>query len=194
MALAVELLRRVGIKDSPRLFEEIVSQAIDEVLATHRRADPSTTLTAPEQEALRQGGLDLSPREWGREDPLLKTAADYAVLVASGYTVDQAADLLGVDASRIRQRLLAHSLYGIKAKGVWRLPRFQFTDRGLVPNVDRVLPRLREGVHPVGLWHWFVTPNTELALDDEGETPISPRDWLLQGRDPRPVADLASEL
>jgi hypothetical protein len=194
VTIAADTLRRVGIKDSPRLFEEVVSEAIEEVLAAHRRTDPGTALTSAEQEALRRGGLDLRPREWGQEDPLLKTAADYAVLVASGHTVGQAAGILGVDPSRIRQRLAARTLYGIKAKGAWRLPRFQFSEDGLVPHLELVLPRLREGVHPVGLWRWFVTPNSELTLDDEDETPVSPRAWLLQGLDPTPVADLASEL
>ena len=194
MAIAEDALRRVGIKDSPRLFEEVVSEAIDEVLAIHRRADPETALTSAEQEALRRGGLDLRPREWGQEDPLLKTAADYAVLVASGYTVGQAAEHLGVDPSRIRQRLAARTLYGIKSRGVWRLPRFQFSENGLVSHADLVLPRLRDGVHPVGVWRWFVTPNSELTLDDEDETAVSPRDWLLQGLNPRPVAELAAEL
>jgi PPOX class probable F420-dependent enzyme len=115
-------------------------------------ADPSTTLTAAEQDALRRGGVNLEPVESSKADPLLRTAAEYAALLASAYSVNQAAAILHVEPSRIRQRLAAHSLYGVKEHSNWRLPRFQFENGQLVPNINAVFARLRSELHPVGVW------------------------------------------
>ena len=193
MALSVGMLRRIGITESPGLFEQVVSDALTSVLGERFRTDPSTSLTASEQKALQRGGLDLTPVTWGKEDPLLCTAAEYAVLVASAYSVNQVAELLKVEPSRIRQRLGAHTLYGVKEQGNWQLPRFQFDDGHLVPHMGAVLARIRAGVHPVGVWRWFTTANPDLVVGND-ETPVSPLDWLRAGLDPSPVADLVAEL
>jgi hypothetical protein len=192
MAIPAMVLRRVGITESPELFEQVVAEALTTVLGDRYRTDPATSLTAAERDALRRGGMELAPK-WGREDPLLRTAAEYAVLVASAHTVGQAAEVLKVEPSRIRQRLAARTLYGIKERGHWRLPRFQFAGGQLVPNVGVVLARLRSGLHPVGVWRWFTTPNPDLVIGGD-ETPVSPLEWLQAGLDAGPVADLAAEL
>jgi len=193
MAIPTSVLRRVGITETPELFEQVVTEALTTVLGERYRTDPATSLTAAERDALRRGGMDLAPVEWGREDPLLRTAAEYAVLVASAYTVSQVAELLRVEASRIRQRLAARTLYGVKDRGNWRLPRFQFEHGQLVPHVGLVFARLRTGLHPVGVWRWFTTANPDLVVGED-ETPVSPLDWLRAGFDAAKVADLASEL
>ncbi|MBI2942251.1 MAG: DNA-binding protein [Chloroflexi bacterium] len=193
MAIPAEVLRRVGITENPRLFEQVVSEALTTVLGQRYRTDPVTNLTASERDALRRGGMDLTTADWGKEDPLLRTAAEYAVLIASAYPVNRAAELLGVEPSRIRQRLAARTLYGIKERGTWRLPRFQFPDGCLVPNISVVFARLRDGLHPVGVWRWFTTANPDLPVGED-ETPVSPLEWLRAGLDPGPVADLAAEL
>jgi hypothetical protein len=192
MAIPASILRRVGITDTPEMFEQVVSEAMTTVLGERYRADPATSLTIAEQDALRRGGLDLTPGEWGREDPLLRTAAEYAVLIASAYTVNEVAAFLRVEPSRIRQRLAAHTLYGVKDHGNWRLPRFQFADGQLIPNVGAVFVRLRDGLHPVGVWRWFTTANPDLVVGED-ETPVSPLEWLRAGFDAAVVADLAAE-
>ncbi|MGH2459197.1 MAG: DNA-binding protein [Chloroflexota bacterium] len=193
MAIPASVLRRVGITETPELFEQVVTEALTTVLGERYRTDPATSLTAAERDALRRGGMDLAPVEWGREDPLLRTAAEYAVLVASAYTVSQVAELLQVEASRIRQRLAARTLYGLKDRGNWRLPRFQFEHGQLVPHLGFVFARLRTGLHPVGVWRWFTTANPDLVVGED-ETPVSPLEWLRAGFDAAKVADLAAEL
>ena len=193
MAIPALVLRRVGITESPKLFEQVVTEALTTVLGDRYRTDPATGLTAAERDALQRGGMDLTPVEWGQEDPLLRTAAQYAVLVATAYTVGQVAALLRVEPSRIRQRLAARSLYGVKERGNWRLPRFQFEDGQLVANAGAVFARLRNGLHPVGVWRWFTTANPDLVVGED-EASVSPLTWLRAGLDPGPVADLAAEL
>ena len=193
MAIPASVLRRVGITDTPQLFEQVVSEALTSVLGKRYRTDPATSLTAAERDALRRGGMDLAPVEWGREDPLLRTAAEFAVLVASAYTVSQVAELLRVEPSRIRQRLAARTLYGVKERASWRLPRFQFEDEQLVPNIGTVFTHLRDGLHPVGAWRWFTTANPDLVVGED-EIPVSPLEWLRAGYDAVLVADLAAEI
>lgn len=57
------------------------------------------------------------------------SAADYMALLESSHSTAEAARFLGVDASRIRQRIRERSLYGIEYENAWRLPRFQFERR-----------------------------------------------------------------
>jgi hypothetical protein len=75
------------------------------------------------------------------------------------------------------------------------VPAFQFAERGLVPGIDRVLPRLPSWLDPLGTVNWFLRPHPDLH-DPAGpdEAAISPLDWLRAGRDPRPGADLAESL
>ncbi|MBV5273239.1 MAG: hypothetical protein JZU52_06230 [Lamprocystis purpurea] len=101
-----------------------------------------------------------------------------------------------------RQRLLERSLIGIRRGRGWLLPRYQFqvqqqdgqpVVRALVPGIEQVVPRLSPELHPVALWRWFSSPSSELVLEDE-DAPLSPRDWLIAGRDPAAVARLAAGL
>jgi hypothetical protein len=140
---------------------------------------------------LARGGFDLRPWPAERPSPLARTAAATAVLLAASLTVAEAATLLGVDPSRIRQRLAAGSLYGLKRADGWRLPRFQFADGRLVPGIERVLPHLDRALHPLAVVRWFEQPDPDLEIDD---APVSPRAWLLAGGDPAPVATLAADL
>jgi hypothetical protein len=100
-----------------------------------------------------------------------------------------------VDGSRVRQRLAAHTLYGVKHGAEWRLPQFQLTELGLVPGFERVAPRL-VGVDPVSVSRWFTRQHVDLCVATEhgDEVPVTPRAWLEAGRDPDVVAALADEL
>jgi len=193
MTIPASTLRRVGITEDPELLEQVMTEALIAVLGDRYRTDPETSLTAAERDSLRRGGVNLEPVEGGKEDPLLRTAAEYAALMASACPVSQAAEILHVESSRVRQRLAAHTLYGVKDRGSWRLPRFQFEDGQLVPNIGVVFARLRDGLSPVGVWRWFTTANPDLLVGDD-ETSVSPLEWLRAGLAPSPVANLAAEL
>ena len=41
---------------------------------------------------------------------------------------------------------------------------------------------------------WFLLPWADLVVDEERETVVSPRRWLLEGRDPEPVVAQARVL
>jgi hypothetical protein len=194
--LAEELerrLERVGVKESPRKIEELILAAVDDLLADLRPMDPLQGLTPAEQDALRRGGLVLEKVDLGEQDPILKTAMRYSAMVATGLGVAQAAARLGIDESRVRHRLADRTLYGFKIRGNWVLPAFQFEGDKALPGLDVVMPRVPSDLHPLGVLNWFTLPDPDLIVDED-EEPVSPREWLIMGRDPKTVAALAEGL
>lgn len=193
MAISAKELERLGIREKPEVVERLILEAMSGLLREMRPMDPEQDLTAAEREALCKGGLSLDGKPLGKGDPILKTAVDYAALVASSLTVGRAAELLGIDESRIRHRIGARTLYGIKFRGGWRLPIFQFRGGDLLPGIEEVLPKVPRDLHPLELLNWFTSPNPDLLLAGE-EGSVSPRDWLLGGGDPAITALLAGEI
>lgn len=186
-------LERLDVKESPRRLEELILKAVDDLLDHMRPMDPLRDLAPDEQDALRRGGLMLEKVNLGENDPILKTAVRYSAMVATGLNVSQAASKLGIDESRVRHRLAGRTLYGLKIRGTWVLPAFQFEGRKALPGFDVVMPRVSADLHPLGVLNWFALPNPDLVAGDD-EEPLSPRDWLATGRDPKTVAALAENL
>lgn len=122
----------------------------------------------------------------------LRSRSAIAELLADSVAGDASvADLLGVDRSRVSQRLAERSLYVIDMGGQRHFPRWQFEGSSTVPHLKAVLRALANDLHPLTVTHWFLTPNQELEV--EGAT-ISPREWLVTGGPPAPVVELASLL
>ncbi len=194
MDLTEEQLRERGIL---RSVEEMVSEAEKMVAVSvasmpvgRRVADSAREFTQSESEALHRGGLDVSRPSGGSQ--LALTAARYAAMLASSLTVSEAAALLEVSESRIRQRIGDSTLYGVRVGKERRLPRFQFAEGAVVPGIGEVLREIPEDVYPVSVENWFTRPNPDLYLDEE--EPVSPREWLLSGGSPEVLAPVAKEL
>jgi hypothetical protein len=194
VALTAEALQRVGVSMKPSDVEQLLLATLGEMQLASSFPDPRQELTADELVALKRGGFSVEPTpRTDLDDAITRTAAKYTSLVATGLTVKAAAAMLGVNQSRIRQQLLAHTIYGIKHDHSWRLPLFQFENERLIPGVGDVFARLNWSVHPIGVYNWFVAPDPNLQTDGD-EMPLSPRDWLRSGRSPVPVAELAATL
>lgn len=153
-------------------------------------------VTQSEEHILRSGGFDLSEPPPDAIDPVSRARAEFAKLVSDSYRTEEAAEILGVNSSRVRQRVAGkpRTLFGIKLGHEWRIPRFQFVGKSLVPGFAKVIGELPSGVHPVAVYRWFTTPSPDLSQDDLSEEPVSPLDWLKMGNPPAPVAELASNL
>lgn len=160
------------------------------------RPDPRADLSRPEVEALEKGGFNLKPADLGKDDPLARTVADYAALLKSSLSTAEAAQRLGVDPSRIRQRLTSEppTLYGIRVSGGWVLPAFQFEGDDLVPGIGEVVSRLDPELHPVSVFRWFTHPSPDLVAEELDGKALSPREWLRLGLPVQAVADLAGAL
>lgn len=182
-------LREQGIAGNPDAFMARVKQIVEE-MPSRRRVRPE--LTSTQAAMLRRGGLDPSPRNYGVEAPYTLGRLTFADLVATGYSVSEAATLLHVSDARIRQRLTAEkTLYGIKRGHMWSIPRFQFSEDGLVPGFDRVVRALPADVNPVAVYRWFTLPSSDLIADEMEQ---SPRDWLLGGGAVDTVVRIAAAL
>ncbi|HEX4723434.1 MAG TPA: DNA-binding protein, partial [Pseudonocardiaceae bacterium] len=95
------------------------------------------------------------------------------------------------DNSRVRHRLLAGRLVGWKDRGGWRLPRWQFTDHGVLPGVEQVIAALPEDQPALVIAAFMTTPQEDLMARSRA---ITPHEWLASGGDPQRVARLASML
>jgi hypothetical protein len=151
-------------------------------------------LSAAEAAALRSVGAFKDESSVPPEsDPLIRSHAQYMALLEESLSATEAAKLLHVDVSRIRQRLRERSLFGIEHEGAWRLPRFQFERRMVIPGLGQVLKTLPADLFPLDVVDWFVLPDPDLQLDSDAE-PLSPREWLVSGRPVGAVVTLARDL
>ena len=198
MELTEKELRDRGIQRSPDDIAEearhFVFYVISEMPTGRWATKPGKEFSEEEIMTLEGGGLDLSPQEEGGPDPLARTVAKYVALLASALTTKEAAEVLEVGESRVRQRLREGTLYGVKAGRENRLPAFQFEGGKEVPGIAQVLKRIDRSLHPVAVLNWFMLPNPDLFLDEEEARPVSPRHWLLSGGDPEVLVRLAEEL
>jgi excisionase family DNA binding protein len=162
-------------------------------LTSSHLEDEGSTLTSSEESALNEGGVEDVSEEDVRVVQA-QAAAAYQDLRATSLTVEEAARRLGVNASRIRQRLADRSLYGLKDGNTWLLPAFQFRSRALVPGVSAVFRRLPPDISPLAAARWFTSPNPDLCTRDTDERPLTPLQWLLGGNPPEAAAELAAAL
>jgi hypothetical protein len=183
------------IRRPPGLQAEDVVDVLNAGL-TALTAEDAPALTAEEARVLASGGLDASALRLDEIAPIFRTGAEHRRLLASSLSVEQTARLLGVNASRIRQRLTAQppSLYGIKDGKRWRVPRFQFAGRKAIPGIAAVVAALPTSLHPVAVYRWLTSVNPDLYRDRKEEHAISPLDWLRTGGSPDVAADLARAL
>jgi hypothetical protein len=114
-------------------------------------------------------------------------------LLETSLTTAEAARYLKVDVSRIRQRLRERSLFGIEYDGERRLPRFQFERKQVLPGLREVVSALPEGLNPLDVAEWFLSPNPGLEMAKQ-DAALSPREWLLRGRSAAVVVKLAAGL
>lgn len=144
-----------------------------------------------QQATLRKLGASLEPLHPAELGPVAGLAVAHAELVAHSDTVASVAKRLGVDTSRVRQRIYAGSLYAFKHRSAWLVPAFQFQGRLLVPGLGEVVPALPSGLHPVAVTRWFTTPTRDLLLGVEAVSPVV---WLSSGGPAAPVAASAGGL
>lgn len=179
----------VDLASLPAMFEE----ALREMRHTLYPPDPAADLPEEETAALRRGGFRMTPARGTGGSALAQTAAEYAALMETSLAAGETARRLGVDPSRVRQLLAARKIYGLQVRGAWRIPLFQFDDSRLLPGLEEVVPHLPASLHPVAVYRWFTSPNSDL-VPEGSEEPLSPREWLLAGYSPEVPAHLAADL
>lgn len=154
---------------------------------------PSAEMSAAERNAFEALGVDVDDAGPADGDPMQAGVIALARMIETAMTVTEAAKRLGVTESRIHQRIKAGEIYSFRIDGRRYIPAFQFRDRQLVPNITEVNQALPSSLHPVAVERWYATPNPDL-VDNESGTPLSPLQWLEEGRDPAPSGSLADAL
>lgn len=102
-----------------------------------------------------------------------------------GYTVSEAAAILGVTAARVRQRCSDGSLVAQRQSGGWFIPALQFPHGRPLhgwAHVARAIPR---DTPLLVLERALDTPSPQLRVEGED---LTPSQWLEQGGDPAPAA------
>jgi len=160
---------------------------IAEIL-TRAAGEPTAFLSEGELDAMARYGTAPAD-EIARA--LAESAARRKTIEASSLTVRQVAELLGVQGSRVRQRLLGGTLRGFKAGNTWRVYAWQFVDGGELPGMRDVNEALRPGIDALVLHGFLTSPNVDLVVAGER---VSPLRWLQARLDPRPVASIAAAL
>lgn len=117
-------------------------------------------------------------------DPRARTRQRFALLFANSLDVLTVAQLLREPLPVTEERLTGRRLYGFESKLGWRVPAFQFSQGCIVRQLDRVVPRLRQDLHPIEVVNWFHRENPDLQH-------VSPVIWLQAGGDAGIVAHLA---
>ncbi len=108
-----------------------------------------------------------------------QAAVSAAYRVASEHDVEGAAGHLGVSGARIRQRLADASLFGHKRRGAWRLPSWQFTLDGTLPNVEDAAAAVSELDVDWETFDRFMTTATDDLPGPEGA--LAPAEFIASG-------------
>lgn len=163
--------------------------AVDALAA--QGSPPTPPLSSAEGTLLDKAGLADTARGPGA---LERSAIAYQILLRTSLSLLQASRALHLTTSRLRQRLGARTLLGVKDGRAWRIPVFQFATKGrLLPGLEKVLPRIRADAHPLVVQSWFQTPHQDLVVGP-AENLASPAQWLTAGNSPDGVAELAHEI
>ncbi|MCZ4278775.1 DNA-binding protein [Rhodococcoides yunnanense] len=167
------LSRRFGVS----LVRDDVERALDALRPTH----PSSA-ALPRSEAALYDAADFGEDVDAYRRQVLDAVTAYAVLVNTAYSTAEVAALLGVDPSRVRQRIKERSVWAIKDRGDWVFPALQFETEslraGLISGLDKVFQAVPEGLHPLAIEGLLTAPQDELRRHG---TPVTILHWLRTG-------------
>lgn len=110
--------------------------------------------------------------------------------VTTSLDTREVAELLGIDASRVRHRKAKDGLYAFPVGSKLRFPSWQFTgDPGqpVLPGLTAVVRAIPDDMRASSVLGFMTTPQEDLLVDD---APVTPPEWLAGGGDPQEVVDL----
>jgi excisionase family DNA binding protein len=176
--------RRLPVRES-----EVVD-VLRRLLGPHLVAADSAALTGDATTFLRAHS-GVEPSDAAVESATKESLAMTAAMVQTSLSMAEAAELLGVDQSRVRHRIADGALYPLRVGRSNRLPSWQFADGRALGALHEVLSALPADLHPLEVAGFFLTPQPELEVHGKSS---APRDWLAGGGDPDPVVELAASL
>lgn len=186
-ALSRLLEATTGRKDLRRqliVFFQVAAEEVEELGALGELPDD-------ERQLWESVGADVSDAE-SVPRSRARSAAAFVDLMARSFRGDDAvAKFLGVNRSRVSQRVSDHSLYSFTGvDGDRCFPEWQFADHGTLPGLRAVFSALGPKIHPLVVDHWARTPSVDLVVGGENLTPVL---WLQTGGDPERLVALLPE-
>lgn len=189
MATVQEILDRHTVG----LSEEDVAAGLDKALRA-AALPTAAPLTQVELDYLRRhagGESETVLAGWDADqERLMRSAAvTHAVeeMIATSLSRAEAARRLQIDASGVSRRISSKRLYAYKVGTRDRIPAWQLVGARALPGLERVVPTIPEGAHPLDVAALMGQPQDE--LDNR-----SPVQWLAEGGDPAAVAGLLALL
>lgn len=183
--------RLLAVAERSRDDLDQVSVVLAAVADAIDRLDQGATLPGDEEASWQAVGAKFDDRGAVARS-LVSMTGSFAELVRNSILGDAAmAKWLGVDRSRISQRVAEGSLYSFVAGDQRCFPRWQFRSRRPLPGLKQVLNSFEPAPHPLTVDHWFQTANSDLLVGDEATSPAA---WLATGGDPKVAAALAGDL
>ena len=110
--------------------------------------------------------------------------------ITDSLSVAEVAQVLSIDAARVRRRQAKGDLYAFVAGGRRRYPLWQFTSdpaRPVLPGLAALVQGLPADMHPASVQGFMTTPQEDLRVDGIGMKPV---DWLLRGGDPQALVEI----
>jgi hypothetical protein len=168
----------------------VVATAARLIAERIERSQRSMALPREERELWEDAGASFDSRTTDLD--VVHAAAAFSDLLVRSVDGDaEVASRLGVDRSRISQRIRDKSLYAFTHNDSRFFPMWQFIEGRTLPGLREILAVLDEGLHPLVVDHWFTTPSLDLEI---GQAPVSPVTWLSTGGHADVVVELASDL
>jgi hypothetical protein len=175
----------VGVLEAAAKAHVSTEDLKDALLLLGEPPDPMAPLSQYEQDFQHGGPFTGLPDDSGHVLPRLvrerlpsevaEELAERLVEQRESLNVQEAADLLGVDPSRVRHRVSERSLLGYRSGHRLHLPKWQFQDDGKpLPHLRRILDIMPEGAHPATVTGFMTTRSDEL----DGKTAV---EWLASG-------------
>lgn len=185
--------RALGDAQQAALAETALHMAAEILERATSHDDHQPPLSDDERAAFARFGVDtskpMSTEALLEAEPVVRGMGRHASMVATAVPIASAAQRLGVDPSRLRQRIREGTLLAVRRPQGhgWLIPAFQLTPTGEVPHLARVLAAAQRHLSPLSVARAFELPDEEL----DG---VTPRDWLLSGGDPAPVERIVAGL
>lgn len=172
--------------------ERLIVEALEQLRQQGWLGDAATPLPKPDAEFLAGSGGVRDNRP-----ALIRARVSSAVrartVAAESLSVEQAAGLLGISASRVRRRISDGSIYAYPSaagRGVARrIPKWQFRSGLPIPHLASVLADLPECFRPDEIRSFAQQAEIDHPLRDR-TVPLL--DWLWDGGDPEPARALAA--
>lgn len=156
-------------------------------------------LTSEEKNILERGGARFGDALGHTRDEIVhhqvqRIQDELRTMIQQALTLNEVAQRLSVSKEAVFQLLTKKppGLYAFKApNGVLLFPGWQFTEQGLLPDLQRILKHLDPKVKALTINRFMTRKHGDLPL---GNHCLSPQEWLASGHDPLEVERLARDL